>query len=219
MIDKSLLEAAAESILRADQGKAMEIAYQVLNEGLDPLEMITDGFTVGIVKVGDLFDKGKLFLPELIQCAEVMKSATSILNDAMSSGDEEKKQVRGKVIIATVEGDNHDIGKGIVASLLVANGLEVIDLGRDVSCMEIVEKAEEVNADVIGTSALLTTTMIQQKNLEELLKEKSIREKYITIVGGAPVTEIWAEKIGADAYAENAVEGVNKIIELLRLKK
>lgn len=213
MIDQSLLEAAADSILHADQARAEEIAHQVLEAGMDPLEMITHGFTVGIVRVGDLFERGELFLPELVQCAEVMKSATEILNTAMGS---EQKQVSGKVILATVEGDIHDIGKGIVASLLVANGLEVIDLGRDVPATKIIEKAEEVQADIIGTSALLTTTMIQQKRLEEILKKEGIREKYKTVVGGAPVTARWAARIGADAYAENAVEGVNKMFELLR---
>lgn len=218
MIDNSILEAAANSIIKSDQTKAEEIANEVLEKGLDPLEVITKGYTVGIIKVGDLFERGKLFLPELIQCAEVMKNATAILNNAISTDEEasSSKQVKGKVLIATVEGDVHDIGKGIVCSILAANGLEVTDMGRDVPTEKIVEKAEEIKADVIGTSALLTTTMIRQKDLEEILVGKGIRNKYITVVGGAPVTVGWAKKIGADIYAENAVDGVNKILVALQ---
>ncbi|MBS3970611.1 MAG: cobalamin-dependent protein [Clostridia bacterium] len=218
MIDNSILEAAANSIIKSDQTKAEEIANEVLEKGLEPLEVITKGYTVGIIKVGDLFERGKLFLPELIQCAEVMKNVTAILNNAISTDEEasSSKQVKGKVLIATVEGDVHDIGKGIVCSILAANGLEVTDMGRDVPAEKIVKKAEEIKADVIGTSALLTTTMIRQKDLEEILVEKGIRNKYITVVGGAPVTVGWAKKIGADIYAENAVDGVNKILVALQ---
>ena len=215
MVDNSLLEAAADSVLNADKVKAEEIAHQVIELGLDPVEVITNGFTVGIVKVGEHFEYGKLFLPELIRCAEVMKIATKILNKAISG---ENQSSKGKVILATVEGDNHDIGKGIVASLLVANGLEVKDLGRDASIDKIVDKAEEFQADIIGTSALLTTTMIQQKKLEDLLKKENLKNKYATVVGGAPVTKIWADKIGASAYAENAVEGVSQIVKLIEAK-
>jgi len=218
VIDKSILEAAANSVLKGDQSKAEAIANEVLEKGLDPLEVITTGYTVGIIKVGDLFERGRLFLPELIQCAEVMKNATAILNNAISTDEEGScsKQVKGRVLIATVEGDVHDIGKGIVCSILAANGLEVTDMGRDVPAEKIVEKAEEIKADVIGTSALLTTTMIRQKDLEEILVEKGVRKKYITVVGGAPVTIGWAKKIGADIYAENAVDGVNKIMDALK---
>ena len=220
MVDKSLLEAAADSILKADCKKAEEIAHQVLVKGLEPLDVISNGFTVGIIKVGDLFERGRLFLPELIQCAEVMKKATAILNDTLSTDESgsEGKQVKGKVLIATVEGDVHDIGKGIVSAILVANGLQITDMGRDVPVEKIIEKAEEVKADVIGTSALLTTTMVRQKDLEDILREQGLKEKYITAVGGAPVTGGWAEKIGADIYAENAVDGVNKIMAALKIR-
>lgn len=216
MIDKSLLEEAANSILEQNQAKAEEIAHKALEMGLDPMEMLTEGFIKGIVKVGDLFDRGELFLPELTRCSEVMKSAADILSSAISG---EKVQRSGKVVIATVEGDVHDIGKGIVVSLMRAYGLEVLDLGRDVPVMKIIEKAEDFGADIIGTSALLTTTMEGQKQLEKALRKEGLREKYKTIVGGAPVTERWAKRIGADAYAENAIEGVRKAFEFLKTKE
>lgn len=201
-----------ETVISGDDVEAENLAHQALEAKLDPLEVINEGFVVGIKQVGDMFECGELFLPELIQAAEAVKKATFILNEAITGG---AKKDKGRVLIATVEGDIHDIGKAIVVSLLVANGFEVMDMGRDVPTKDIIAKAEEFGADVIGTSALLTTTMVKQKELEETLVKEGLKSKYKTIVGGAPVTVRWAEKIGADAYAENAGEGVNKIIELI----
>ncbi len=201
-----------ETVINGDDVEAEALAHQALEAKLDPLEVINEGFVVGIKQVGDMFECGELFLPELIQAAEAVKKATLILNEAITG---EAKKDKGRVLIATVEGDIHDIGKAIVVSLLVANGFEVVDMGRDVPTKDIIAKAEEFGADVIGTSALLTTTMVKQKELEEALVKEGLKSKYKTIVGGAPVTVRWAEKIGADAYAENAGEGVNKIIELI----
>jgi trimethylamine corrinoid protein len=201
-----------DSIVSGNEAEAEQLAKQALENKMDPLEVINNGYVLGIKQVGDLFECGELFLPELIQAAEAVKNATELLNAAIAGGAEKNK---GKVLIATVEGDIHDIGKAIVASLLVANGFNVLDLGRDVPVLDIVAKAEEFGADVIGTSALLTTTMVKQRELEEVLIKEGLKQKYKTIVGGAPVTVRWAEKIGADAYAENAGEGVNKIISLI----
>jgi trimethylamine corrinoid protein len=213
MIDQAMLEAAAVSIVEKDKEKAEQIAREAVEKGLDPLVMISDGFTVGLTRVGEFFDRGEFFLPELIICSEIMKAVTEILNASIPAAD---KKAGAKVLIATVEGDVHDIGKGIVVSLFNAHGFEVLDLGRDVSTMEIVEKAEEFGAQIIGTSALLTSTMEGQKKLEEALRKEGLREKYKTIVGGAPVTERWAKRIGADAYAEDANDGVKKAFALLR---
>ncbi|MBM4235872.1 MAG: dimethylamine corrinoid protein 3 [Firmicutes bacterium] len=207
-----LLKKVIESVIGGDEAAAEALARQALEQKMDPLQVINEGYVVGIKQVGDLFECGELFLPELIQAAEAVKKATELLNSAITGGAESSK---GKVLIATVEGDIHDIGKAIVVSLLVANGFNVLDLGRDVPTLDIIAKAEEFKADVIGTSALLTTTMVKQKELEETLVKEGLKSKYKTIVGGAPVTVRWAEKIGADAYAENAGEGVNKIIKLI----
>jgi trimethylamine corrinoid protein len=143
-----------------------------------------------------------------------MERATELINESLPS-DQEK--TRGRVIIATVEGDVHDIGKTIVASLLKANGFEVKDLGRDVAMAKLIEEADRFDANIIGTSALLTTTMGAQKQLEEELKKAGLKDRFKTMVGGAPVTQRWATRIGADAFAEDAIEAVNKAKALLNI--
>jgi trimethylamine corrinoid protein len=203
----TIFEEAIEAILNGDADKAAEIAKKGLDEGTDPLDLMDKGFIPGINKVGDLFETGRLFLPALIYSATAMEKATEILNAAIPEGQE---PVSGKVLVATVEGDVHDIGKTIVVSLFKANGFEVMDLGRDVPIDKIIDEAEKFGANIIGTSTLLTTTMVEQE-----LKKSNLREKYKTIVGGAPVTQRWADRIGANAYAQDASDGVRKVKELL----
>lgn len=212
MENQEFIKKVIDSVINGDEVEAEALARQALENNMDPMAVINEGYVVGIKQVGDLFETGELFLPELIQAAEAVKKSTTILNDAIVGGADKDK---GRILIATVEGDIHDIGKAIVVSLLVANGFDVLDLGRDVPTNDIIAKAEEFKADVIGTSALLTTTMVRQQDLEKALRSEGLRDKYKTIVGGAPVTVRWADKIGADAYAENAGEGVNKIISLI----
>ncbi|MDY6826721.1 MAG: corrinoid protein [Bacillota bacterium] len=211
---ETILNEAKQSILDIDQEKAAAIAQQALDEGLDPVKVLTDGYSVGIREIGELFSRGEVFLPEMILASEAMKAAVEILNSALE--DKASKTV-GKMVFATVEGDVHDIGKGIALALIQTQGVEVIDLGRDVPVDKIIEEAEKHSAQVIGTSALLTTTMPNQEKLEEELRKRGLREKYKTIIGGAPCTQRWADKIGADAYAEDAAEGVTKVLELLSL--
>ncbi len=208
----NIFEQAIEAILKGDADKATEIAKRGLNEGTDPLDLMDKGFIPGINQVGDLFETGRLFLPALIYSATAMEKATEILNAAIP---EDQEPVSGKVIVATVEGDVHDIGKTIVVSLFKANGFEVMDLGRDVAIDKIIDEAEKYGANIIGTSTLLTTTMVVQKELEQELKKAGLRDKYKTVVGGAPVTQRWADRIGADAYAQDASDGVKKVKELL----
>ena len=153
---------------------------------------------------------GEIFLPELIFATEVMKTVSTEIEGKM---DTSAVQKNGTLIIGTVEGDIHDIGKSIVASLVKTNGIEVIDLGREVPAKNFADAAIEQNADFVGSSALLTTTMTVQKDVEEALKEAGIRDKVKTMVGGAPVTNRWAEKIGADAYCEDASDTVNFILD------
>jgi len=214
MIDNKIIEEAKQSIISFNKDKAVEIARRVISEGHDPLELMNNGFTPGIREVGDLFGRGILFIPELMLAAKVMQAATDVVNEAIP---EQKETKKGLILIATVQGDVHDIGKGIVVSLLRANGIKVHDLGRDVATDTIIEEAVKVNADIIGTSALLTTTMPKQKKLEEALKKAGLRDRFKTIVGGAPVTERWATRIGADAYGADAQDAVDKVNELLNL--
>ena len=211
MSEKTLAE-AAKAIINGDADKASDLAKQGLDEGIEPLELLDLGFVPGINEVGDLFSKGKLFIPMLIKSATAMEKATEIINAAIPQGEE---VAQGKVVLGTVQGDVHDIGKTIVVALFKANGFDVLDLGRDVPNDKIIEEAEKFGADVIGTSTLLTTTMVLQKELEEELKRAGLRDKYKTIIGGAPVTQRWADRIGADAYAHDASDGVKKLKELL----
>jgi trimethylamine corrinoid protein len=209
-----IYETAIDAIVRGDMALAVETAKKGLSEGIDPLELISQGFVPGINKVGDMFDVGTLFLPELILSAKAMQDATDIINAAIP---ENGRQVQGRFLIGTVEGDVHDIGKTIVISLLKANGFEVKDLGRDVSTDTFIKEADDFKADIIGTSSLLTTTMPAQKKLEDELKKAGLKDRYKTMVGGAPVTQRWADKIGADAFAENAIACVRLAKELLGL--
>ncbi len=212
-MNSELLKEAANSILEGNEEKALAVAQKALDGGVDPMVMLSEGFSVGIREVGDRFGRGELFLPELILAAEAMKKAGALLESAIENLTTQRK---GKALIATVEGDVHDIGKGIVVALMKTQGIEVYDAGRDVSVDTIIEKAVELNVDIIGTSALLTTTLPQQKKLEEELRKRGIRDNFKTMVGGAPVTQRWADRIGADAFGEDAAEAVSKALALLQ---
>lgn len=218
MIDEKLLERARESVVDGDKELAIALAKEGLAAGVDPAEFIENGFVPGIVTVGELFEDGEIFLPELIMAADTIKGAVDILNEALAAVGI-KREATAKVLLATVEADLHDIGKGIVASLMVANGFEVIDLGRDVQSQKIVDTAIEIGADVIGSSALLTTTMIHQQEIEDILKKQGMKGKIKTIVGGAPVTERWQTKIGADGFGETAADSVRLVNEFMNEKK
>ncbi len=209
---EQLFEDAKNAIVKGNQKRAEEIARSALADGVDPLEILNNGFIPGISAVGDLFGCAKLFLPDLILAANAMRAATEVCNGAIPI---EKIEKKGRIVIGTVEGDIHDIGKAIVVSLLKANGFEIFDLGRDVPTQKFIEKAQEVEADVIGSSCLLTTTMEGQRKLEQELRGLGLRDRFKTIIGGAPVTQRWADRIGADAYAEDAAEAVKKIKALI----
>ena len=211
-MSEEIFAEAVEAIEKGDADKAAEVAQKGLDQGIDGLELLNKGFVPGINKVGELFGEGRLFLPELMMSATAMQKVTDIINASFPDG---KMESRGKIILGTVEGDLHDIGKTIVAALFKANGFEVKDLGRDVPAKKFIEEAESLGAHIIGTSALLTTTMTVQKELEEELKKSGLKDKYKTMVGGAPVTSRWANRIGADAYAEDARQGVKTAMELI----
>ena len=205
-----IYQEAAESIVNADRASAEEIAQRALDSGIAPADIMQNGFVKGIQEVGDLFESGEVFLPELMMSADAMAGATEVTNAALEG---EAAEAKGIMVIGTVQGDVHDIGKAIVIAYLKANGYEVTDLGRDVPAGTFIGKAKELSADIIGMSALLTTTMEEQKKVIKVIKEEGLSFK--TVVGGAPATQRWADQIGADAYAEDANDGVKKIDALL----
>ncbi|HKK96416.1 MAG TPA: methyltransferase cognate corrinoid protein [Anaerovoracaceae bacterium] len=209
MSKEKVLESAKQSILEADEDMAMDALHAAEEEGIELLELLTDGYSAGMKVLGDQFGMGEIFLPELIFATEVMKTATAEIESRMDMTDVKAK---GTLIIGTVEGDVHDIGKGIVASLVKTNGVDVVDLGREVPAQNYVDAAIEHKAEFVGSSALLTTTMTVQKEIEEKLKDAGIRDDVKTMVGGAPVTKRWADKIGANEYCEDASDTVNFIL-------
>jgi len=212
MANEELIQEAREALLTTDKAKAEDVAKRALDAGMDPSDIMQKGFVAGIRELGEKFDKGEVFLPELMLAAEAMQAAMEICNAALPEG---KSETRGVVVLGTVEGDVHDIGKAIVAAYLRANGFEVHDIGKDVPPQDFIDKAVEVDADVIGSSALLTATLAVQGEIEEYLKDAGLRDKFKTIVGGATCTQGWAEKIGADAYATDASDAIVKIEKLV----
>ena len=214
MTREEIMQKAFDSIVEADEDMAAEVLEEGKAEGITAVEMLQEGFSKGMNELGDQFGRGEIFLPELIFATEVMKVATDAVDEelAASGADTEKA---GIVVMGTVEGDVHDIGKGICVSMLKASGLDVYDMGREVPADTFIEKAKEVGADIIGSSALLTTTMVVQQQIEEKLEEQGLKGQIKTMVGGSPVTRRWQEKIGATAYSEDASECVTVAKELI----
>ncbi len=207
MSKKEMLKKIERAIVEGNREEAEALARDAIKQKLDLNEVIDKGYVPGIQKVGDLWEKGEYFLPELITSAECMKAAMRVLKPELEKAQISSKS-KGKVVIGTVEGDIHDIGKNLVASMLAANGFQVVDLGADVKLEKFIESAEAENADFICLSALLTTTMLGQKKVIEILKEKNLAGRYKVLVGGAPVNQKWADDIGAEGYGENAMIAV-----------
>lgn len=217
MAREDLMKQAFEAIVEADEDMATEVLDNGAAEGVTAVELLQEGFSKGMNELGDRFGRGEIFLPELIFATEVMKIVTDRVDEELAASGEDSVE-KGKMVMATVEGDVHDIGKGICVSMLKSCGLEVYDLGREVPADTMIEKAEEVGADIIGSSALLTTTMVVQQEIEEKLEAKGLKGKIKTMVGGSPVTQRWAEKIGATAYSEDASECCQVALELIENK-
>jgi corrinoid protein of di/trimethylamine methyltransferase len=211
---EELFKKMAQSIVDGDSDAALVLAKESITANIDPLESITKGFVIGVNSVGAAFGKGDAFLPELVMAGEAMKAAVSVLDPELKKRGTERK-ILGKVVIATVEGDIHEIGKSLVATMLNASGFEVHDLGVDISSEKIIGKAIEVNADIIAMSALLTTTMVKQKEIIEELEKKGLRKRVKVMVGGAPVTRDWVNAIGADGFSEDAIGAVTVAREIM----
>ncbi len=207
MDQHQLLDDLTKAMISLDSEEVVSKTEKSLAEGISPLEVIQNGLMPGLNEIGELFEAEEIFLPELMKSAQVFKRAMDILRpriQAQGAGVEKK----GTVVIGTVKGDQHYIGKDIVKLLMETAGFEVHDLGVDVDPFAFIVKAEEVNADIIALSALLTTTLVGQKDIIEALEGQGKREKYKVIVGGGAVTQSWSDEIGADGYAENAYGAV-----------
>ena len=214
MSKDDLIKAAIEAVVAGDDEAAVNVANKVVAEGLDPVEIIGEGFAAGMIKVGDLFAKEDYALPEVLLSADAMQKAMDLLDPHIARQDVKKK--RGVVVMGTVQGDIHEIGKRIVGTMLEVYGFEVHDLGADVPTEKFIEKAKELKADIVATSALMTTTMTRQKKLEEALREAGLRDNVKTMVGGAAVTQEWADLIGADGYGQDVTEAVDVAIQLVK---
>ena len=214
MTKAEALEALKKCIIEVDPDLAEEAANAAKDAGVDAMEAIEDGLSKGMEVVSKQFDEGEVFVPDLLLAAEAFETAVEILTDGLSY-EEKSKSSLGKILIHTVEGDIHDIGKNIVKTMLTAAGFEVIDLGRDVSVETVVKEAVAQNVDVIAGSALMTTTMPAQKDIIRILEEEGVRDQFKCVFGGAPVSEDWVKKIGADGYSENACDAIEMIKSLI----
>lgn len=215
MSHEDLLKEQRRAVLEGDKNAACASARAAVETKADLLECIEKGFGAGIREVGELWEAGEYFLPELVQGAEAMKAAMEIIQPALKARQQSRKS-EGTVVIGTVQGDIHDIGKTLVGTFLEANGFRVIDLGKDVPLERFVETAKQESADIICLSALLTTTMTGQGKIVEMLTEKGIRENHAVVVGGAPVTRAYARSIGADGYGANAVDALNEASRIVK---
>lgn len=217
MINDELITQITQAVMDGEAGEASEATRQALEAGIDPLIILNQGLMAGAEEVGKRFESGEFFLPELMLAGRALKAAMEVLNPSLTEKNlASSGQATGKVVIATIQTDIHDIGKNIVASMMTAAGFSVTDLGVDVPLKTIVDKAEEMGSQFIAVSALLTTSMPYMKDLINLLVSRGLRQKYIVLVGGASVTDIWAHDIGADGTARNAAQAVTLLRSLLK---
>jgi corrinoid protein of di/trimethylamine methyltransferase len=212
-----IVQRLVQAVQDGEDEDALALVQQAMAAEMDPLTVV-DALTDAIREVGDRFERMEVFLPEMMLASRAMQKALEPLAPHLEQLREKRRQ-KGTVVIGTVEGDIHEIGKSIVALLLEVNGYAVHDLGADVNALDFIKKAQEFEADVIGASALMTTTMPGQQEIVELLKDMKLRDRFLVMVGGTPVTDAWAEEIGADAWAENAMQAVavlDKVMEVRR---
>ncbi|MEE0776736.1 MAG: corrinoid protein [Bacillota bacterium] len=214
MSKEEVLAKLKTCIEELDPDMAEEAANEAKEAGIGSIEAINEGLSKGMDTVSEQFDEGEVFVPDLLIAAEAFETAVEILTGGMSE-EEKANSSLGKVLLHTVEGDIHDIGKNIVKTMLTAGGFEVIDLGRDVAVDEVVKQAIENKVDIIAGSALMTTTMPAQRDIIRVLNEEGVRDQFKCVFGGAPVSQEWVDSIGADGYAESASESINLIKKLL----
>ncbi len=218
MSQQAIFDELSNAIQTFDSDKVIDATKKALAAGVDPSAIIEQGLAKGLRIVGKKFEDGELFLMHLVAAAEpAQKAIRELLEPEIKKRKGERKSA-GKVVLGTVAGDIHDIGKNIVSAMLIAAGFDVYDIGKDMPAEEFVKKAKEVNANVVGASALLSTSLPVQAEIVRAFKAANMRDKVKLIFGGAPCTEEWVKEIGGDGYAENAVEGVNVLRQLLGVK-
>jgi corrinoid protein of di/trimethylamine methyltransferase len=213
-----IFSAMRQSIIDGAPDTALELARQAVASGVAPLDTINHGYVPGMHDVGEQFARGQMFLPDMMASAEAMRAAMSVIDPELRQLGAERP-VAGTVLLGTTKGDIHEIGKILVGTMLTANGFRVHDLGVDVSSEKFVAKARELKADIVGISALLTTTMRNQKGVIEALEQAGMRAQVKIMVGGAPVSRRWADEIGADGYAKDAMSAVALAEELMQQKQ
>jgi corrinoid protein of di/trimethylamine methyltransferase len=210
----SILEELSQAVKSGNIEGSKDLTRKALDLNVDPLVLIEQGLARGLRTVGEAFGRGELFLTDLMFAAEAMKGAVSLVEPVLES-KHKHREFKGVYVIGTVEGDIHDIGKSIVAATLEANGFKVIDLGADVRNSVFLTKSEELKPDILGMSALLSTTMLQQKLVAEALLTRGLRKKLKVMIGGAPVSADWATEVGADAYGVDANDAAKKALQLV----
>jgi corrinoid protein of di/trimethylamine methyltransferase len=213
-MSNELFNQLTNSLVEGDPDATIDFTKKALEAGLEPMSIIRDGLMPGMNIVGEKFASGEYFLPDLIIAADGMQKAMDLLEPELRAR-QQTLETAGIVVLGTVKGDIHEIGKSLVGTMLSANGFKVYDLGVDVPTQNFIDKLKEVNADIIGLSALLTTTMTVQKEVIQALTEAGLRDKVKVLVGGAPVTRSWTDEIGADGYAEDAMGAVQVARKLM----
>jgi corrinoid protein of di/trimethylamine methyltransferase len=217
-MSQELYTQLAQAVIEGDQELTVSLTKQALDQGVNPLEIIKQGLTPGIDVVGEKFSCGEYFLPHLVMAGNTFKAALALLEPALKAGGI-VRQVSGTVVLGTVAGDIHEIGKSLVGTTLLANGFVVHDLGVDVPTSKFIAAVSETGANLVGLSALLTTTMSIQRKVVQALTEAGLRDQVKVMVGGAPVSMQWAQEIGADGYAEDAVGAVALARRLVGIDK
>jgi corrinoid protein of di/trimethylamine methyltransferase len=212
-----ILEEIISATVDGDEKKTAALARQAMADGMEPFEVIQNGYARGMEIVGEKFATLEYFLPEVMLSADAMTAALEVLKPYLK--DRAKQGSRGTIVIATIQGDIHDLGKNIVKIMLEAAGFVVHDLGADVPVRDLIDKAEAVQADIIAASAILTTTMAHMPDINGILEELGIRDRYMIMLGGAPVIPQWAQEVGADGYGEDASEAVAVARRLMQKKR
>lgn len=215
MSERVVLDELADAVQTFDSDKVLEVTKKALAAGIDPSTVIEQGIAKGLKVVGKKFEDGELFLMHLVAAAEPSQRAIKELLEPEIKKRKGERKSAGKVVLGTVAGDIHDIGKNILGAMLIAAGFDVIDIGKDIPAEEFVKKAKEVNANIVGASALLSTSLPVQAKIVKAFKAANMRDKVKLVFGGAPCTAEWVKEIGGDGYAENAIEGVNVIKQLM----